>query len=622
MPTQKSIPAAKNGLLRFMMCGSVDDGKSTLIGRLLHDSGKIRDDQLDDLHADSKKFGTQGGALDFALLTDGLSAEREQGITIDVAYRYFSTPLRKFIIADTPGHEQYTRNMASGASNCDLAILLVDAQHGLQVQAHRHSYIASLFGIKHIVIAINKMDLVDYKQENFNKIENAFRKFSKYLGFETLTCIPLSALKGDNIVKPSAAMPWHGGPTLLEYLENIDVAKDGGSCGFRLPVQWVNRSGPEFRGFAGTIAAGHIKPGDEVVIMPSGAATRVKEIVTMDGLLKRAGIGQSITLTLDDDIDVSRGDFICGTDAASQSDQFQANIIWMSEKKLLPGRSYYLKTINNTVSASITKLKHKIDVNDLSPLPAKILGLNEIGICNISTSKPIAYDEFSQNRETGSFILIDKNTSETLGAGTINFSLRRASNLVWQDLAVGKAERAAQKHQRPVVLWFTGLSGAGKSTIASLLEKKLYDLGRHTYILDGDNVRHGLSKDLGFTDVDRVENIRRIGETAKLMSDAGLIVLVSFISPFRAERRMARRLVGDGEFIEIYIKTPLEIAEKRDVKGLYAKARRGEIPNFTGIDSEYQAPENAEIEIDTISTNPEKAIKDIMSYLRANQYLD
>jgi len=608
--------------LRFITCGSVDDGKSTLIGRLLYDSKLIYEDQLASVEKDSVKSGTQGDKIDLALLVDGLAAEREQGITIDVAYRFFSTDKRKFIVADTPGHEQYTRNMATGASTADLAILLIDARYGVQVQTRRHSYITSLLGIKHVVVAINKMDLVDFSQAKFNGIEEEFRSFATDLGFEDIMCIPMSALDGDNVTAKSDRVPWYNGPSLLDYLETVDVSAHDNSGGFRLPVQWVNRPNLDFRGFSGTVAAGEISPGDKVIAIPSGKRSTVKEIVTMDGNLDKAKRNQAITLTLEDEIDISRGDFICGTDSpAEQSDQFLANIIWMSDKELFPGRSYFLKTANKTVSASITELKYKVNVNDFSHESSKTLELNEIGVCNISLDQPIAFDPFAKNRQTGSFIIINRHTNETVGVGMLNFSLRRASNVVWQDLEVGKRQRADQKHQKPVVLWFTGLSGSGKSTIAGLVEKKLFDLGRHTYTLDGDNVRHGLNKDLGFTDIDRVENIRRIGETAKLMVEAGLMVMVSFISPFRAERQMARRLLEDREFIEIYVNTPLEVSESRDVKGLYAKARRGELKNFTGIDSEYQEPENAEIVIETVKQSAEKAAEQIVSYLKDNRYL-
>ncbi|PHR56055.1 MAG: adenylyl-sulfate kinase [Robiginitomaculum sp.] len=613
----------KKDLLRVLTCGSVDDGKSTLIGRLLFDSQQIYADQMTSLQTDSKKFGTQGPDIDLALLVDGLAAEREQGITIDVAYRFFSTKARKFIIADTPGHEQYTRNMATGASTADLAILLVDARLGLQVQTRRHSYIASLLGIRHVLVAVNKMDLVEFSQRNFNSIEEQYRDFAKDLGFEDITCIPVSALLGDNVTMASQHMTWYRGPTLLQHLEAVEITNPSDETGFRLPVQWVNRPNSGFRGFCGTVAAGQIVPGDEIMVLPSGQRSTVKQIVTMDGDLPIARRHQSVTLTLDDEIAISRGDFICSTDhLAGQSDQFQAHLIWMSEKELFPGRSYLLKTCNSTVAASITSLKYQVDVNDLSHQAAKTLHLNEIGVCNLSLGQAIAFDPYRDNRTTGSFILIDRLSNETVGAGMIDFSLRRASNVVWQDIEISRNKRAAQKQQKPAVLWFTGLSGSGKSTIANLVEKKLYDMGRHTYILDGDNVRHGLNNDLGFTDADRVENIRRVGETAKLMADAGLMVLVSFISPFREERQMARRLMAKGEFIEIFVKTPLEVAEARDVKGLYARARAGEIKNFTGIDSEYQAPTHAEIEVDTVSSPAEQAASQIVDYLKKEGFLD
>lgn len=609
--------------LRFLTCGSVDDGKSTLIGRLLYDSKLIYEDQLASVETDSKKSGTTGEKPDLALLVDGLAAEREQGITIDVAYRFFSTDKRKFIVADTPGHEQYTRNMATGASTADLAILLIDAREGVQIQTKRHSFIASMLGIKHIVVAVNKMDLIGYSQFAYDKIIEDFHVFAKDLGFANITPIPMSALDGDNVSTKSDNMPWYHGPFLLEHLEDVDVTRDTSLKSFRLPVQWVNRPNLDFRGFSGTIASGNVSPGDEIIVIPSGKRSKVKAIVTMDGELERASEDQAITLTLEDEVDISRGDFICGTDhPAEQSDQFQAQILWMAEKKLFPGRGYLLKTGNKTVPASVTDLRHRIDINDFSEQAAKTLKLNEVGICNISLGRPIVFDPYDQNRNTGSFILIDRQTNATVGIGMLNFSLRRASNVVWQDLEIGKTERAEQKHQKPAVLWFTGLSGSGKSTIANLVEKKLFDIGRHTYILDGDNVRHGLNKDLGFTDVDRVENIRRVGETARLMVDAGLFVLCAFISPFRAERQMARRMVSENEFIEVFVNTPLAVAEKRDVKGLYAKARRGEIQNFTGIDSDYQHPKTPEIIVDTVELSAEQAAEKIVEYLQKHGFLE
>ncbi|PHR56643.1 MAG: adenylyl-sulfate kinase [Robiginitomaculum sp.] len=602
--------------LRFITCGSVDDGKSTLIGRLLYDSKLIYEDQLESIERDSKKFGTQGEGIDFALLVDGLAAEREQGITIDVAYRFFSTDKRKFIVADTPGHEQYTRNMATGASTADVAILLIDARHGVQVQTRRHSIIASLLGIKHIVVAINKMDLVDFSQSTFNKIEEEYRAFAQELDFANITCIPMSALNGDNIIDKSENTPWYQGQSLMRFLETVDVSEDETKGNFRLPVQWVNRPNLDFRGFSGTIASGQIKPGDEIIAIPSGKRSHVKAIVTMDGDLESAQKHQAITLTLTDEIDISRGDMICGVDNPSaQSDQFLSKLLWMSDKPLLPGRTYLMKTTNKTIPVTVTDLKHKINVNDFSHEAGKTLALNEVGVCNLSLDQAIAFDPYKENRNTGSFILIDRHSNETVGMGLLDFSLRRASNVVWQELEIGQAERANQKRQKPALLWFTGLSGSGKSTIANLVEKKLFDMGHHTYILDGDNVRHGLNKDLGFTEADRVENIRRVGEVAKLMTDAGLIVLASFISPFRAERQMARRLIDEGRFIEIFIDTSLATAEKRDVKGLYAKARRGEIKNFTGIDSEYQAPKNPELRIATESMTADEAAEKIVSYL-------
>ncbi len=613
----------KKSMLRFITCGSVDDGKSTLIGRLLYDSKLLYEDQIADLEADSKKVGTQGGEIDFALLVDGLAAEREQGITIDVAYRFFSTDRRKFIVADTPGHEQYTRNMATGASTADLAILLVDARQGVLTQTRRHSFIASLLGIRRIVVAVNKMDLIDYDRGRFDAIEAEYRAFADGLGFDSIVCIPISALKGDNVAEKSAATSWHHGPALLPYLETVDIDREGDEAAdFRMPVQWVNRPNLDFRGFAGTIAAGVARPGDDIVVVPSGKRSRIASIVSMNGALDAAGRDQSITLTLEDEIDVSRGDLICAGGApAQQTDQFAANLIWMAEEALLPGRQYVLKTDNQTTTATVTELKHKINVNTLERQPAKTLDLNEVAFCNFSLGQPIAFDPYKENRRTGSFILIDKLTNATVAAGMIDFSLRRAQNVHWQDLDIDKAARARAKHQRPCILWFTGLSGSGKSTIANLVEKRLADIGRHTYILDGDNVRHGLNKDLGFTDADRVENIRRVGETARLMVDAGMIVLVSFISPFTSERRMARDLVEDGEFIEIHVETPLEVCEARDVKGLYARARRGEIKNFTGIDSAYEAPAAPEIRVDTTERSAEQAAAEIVDFLDARGYL-
>ena len=608
--------------LRFITCGSVDDGKSTLIGRLLYDSKLIYEDQLVSIKKESKKSGTQGDAVDLALLVDGLAAEREQGITIDVAYQFFSTNKRKFIVADTPGHVQYTRNMATGASTSDVAVLLIDARYGVQEQSRRHAYIVSLLGVKQVVVAINKMDLIEFDQSIFNAIEVNFRKFSKNLGFSDITFIPISALEGDNVITLSDRSRWYKGPSLLHFLEHVDVEKNTLELPFRFPVQWVNRPNLDFRGFSGTIASGVINLGDSIIVSSSGKRSNVKEIVTHAGNLKTAREGMAITLTLKDQIDISRGDIISsGNSPIAQADQFQAHILWMNEKELFPGRQYLLKTANNTVLASVSNLKYKIDINDFSEVAVKTLALNEIGVATLVLSAPIAFDAYSDNRKTGSLIIIDRQTNETVGVGMLDFALRRASNVVWQELEVNKLIRAKQKNQNPALLWFTGLSGSGKSTIANLLEKRLLDLNRHTYILDGDNLRHGLNRDLGFTKVDRVENIRRVSEVASLMVDAGLITIASFISPYKAERKMARNLLGDKFFIEIFINTPLDVAESRDVKGLYAKARAGEIKNFTGIDSEYENPENPEIEIDTTKVSANQASEIILSYLKDNGYL-
>jgi bifunctional enzyme CysN/CysC len=595
----------------------VDDGKSTLIGRLLYESKMIFEDQLAALEADSKKVGTQGGDLDFALLVDGLAAEREQGITIDVAYRFFSTDRRKFIVADTPGHEQYTRNMVTGGSTADVAVILIDARRGVLTQTRRHSFIVSLLGIRKVVLAINKMDLMEYSQATFDTIVGEYRDFANQIGLSDITPIPLSALKGDNMLERSSRMTWYHGPTLMEFLETVEIEDDLQSKPFRLPVQWVNRPNQDFRGFAGTIASGVIRKGDAIRALPSGRQSHVARIVTHDGDLEQAIAGQSITLTLTDEIDVSRGDVIATTATPpAVADQFQSTIIWMHDEPMLPGRPYLLKLGSATVTGSITAPKYKVNVNTLEHLAAKQLELNEIGVCNISLDRPIAFDPYSDNREMGGFILIDKLSNDTVGAGLLNYALRRAENIHWQALDVNKQARSALKGQRACVLWFTGLSGAGKSTVANLVEKRLHALGRHTYTLDGDNVRHGLNKDLGFTDADRVENIRRVAEVSKLMVDAGLIVLVSFISPFRSERRLARDMMQPGEFFEVFVDTPIQEAEKRDPKGLYKKARRGELKNFTGIDSPYEAPEHPEIHLRTALFSPEEAAEQILTRLR------
>ena len=591
----------QKSLLRFITCGSVDDGKSTLIGRLLYESKLLFEDQLAALQADSKRLGKEDDRLDFSLLLDGLAAEREQGITIDVAYRFFATDTRKFIVADTPGHEQYTRNMVTGASTADAAVLIVDARKGLLVQTRRHSYLVSLLGIGHIVVAINKMDLVDYAESTFRAIAEEYADFAARIGLDDVTFIPVSALKGDNVLVQSTNLPWHRGPTLMGYLETVPVDEERQQkAPFRLPVQWVNRPHQNFRGFAGTIASGVIEAGARVRVQPSGRESTVARIVTADGDLERAVAGQSVTLALTDEIDISRGDMISRADAPAEvADQFEATIVWMADEAMLPGRPYLLKIGACTVNAQVGELKHKVNVNSLEHVAAKTLALNEIGVCNLSLDHAIAFDAYKDNRDTGGFILIDRVSNNTVGAGMLDFALRRAHNIHIQALDVNKAARAQVKGQKPCVLWLTGLSGAGKSTIANLVEKKLHALGRHTYLLDGDNVRHGLNKDLGFTDVDRVENIRRIGEVARLMVDAGLIVITAFISPFRAERRMARELMVEGEFIEIFVDTPLDVAEQRDTKGLYKKARRGELKHFTGVDSPYEVPEHAEIRVET-----------------------
>ena len=616
-------PESRRGMLRFITCGSVDDGKSTLIGRLLYEANLLLEDQLEALAADSRKVGTQGGDLDFALLLDGLIAEREQGITIDVAYRYFSTDKRKFIVADTPGHEQYTRNMVTGASTADAAILLVDARRGVLTQTRRHSYLVSLLGIRHVVLAVNKMDLVEYAQPAFAAIEEAYRAFATQIGLEDVCCIPVSALRGDNIVTLSGRTRWYHGPTVMGYLETVEVDHARlARAPFRMPVQWVNRPHADFRGFAGIVTSGTVRPGDRIRVQPSGRASRVARLVAPEGDIPHALPGQSIMLTLTEEIDVSRGDVISSADTpAAVADQFEATVVWMGDQAMLPGRSYCLKIGAKTVNATITHLKYRVNINTLEHLAAKRLELNEIGVCNLAVDRPIAFDPYRKNRDSGGFILIDRLSNNTVGAGTLNFALRRSQNIHWQAMDIDKRARSLRKGQKACVLWFTGLSGSGKSTIADLVEQQLYARGLHTYALDGDNVRHGLNRDLGFTDEDRVENIRRVAEVAKLMIDAGLIVLVSFISPFRAERRMARSLLEAGEFIEIFVDAPLAVAEERDPKGLYRKARRGELKNFTGIDSPYEFPEHAEIRLDTTVTTPQSAAQQVIAFLEAREII-
>ena len=601
-------------LLRFLTCGSVDDGKSTLIGRLLYDSKQIFEDQLSALENDSKRVGTQGQAIDFALLVDGLAAEREQGITIDVAYRFFATEKRKFIVADTPGHEQYTRNMVTGASTADLAVILIDARKGVLTQTRRHSFLAHLLGIRHLVVAVNKMDLVDYDQAVFERIVDAYAEFAHSIGIQDFTPIPISGFQGDNVTTRSDAMPWFEGPVLLDYLETVEVdAEIDRIKPFRMPVQWVNRPNLDFRGFAGMIASGTVRPGDPVRILPSGRTSTVARIVAMGGDKDVAVAGESITLTLADEVDCSRGDVIAAADAPPQAaDQFKATLVWMDPAELLPGRAYWLKLGTQTVSAVIRAPEYAIDVNTMARAPAKTLALNDIGVAEVATDRAIVFEPYAESHDLGGFILIDKLTNATVGAGMLDFALRRAQNVHWQAVEITREAHAQQKGQQPRLLWFTGLSGSGKSTIANLVEKKLHALGKHSFLLDGDNIRHGLNRDLGFSDQDRMENIRRIGEVAKLMTDAGLIVLTAFISPFRAERAMVRSLLPEGEFFEIFVDTPIEEAERRDVKGLYKKARAGEIANFTGISSPYEPPLAPEIRIDTTRTTHEEAAEQIV----------
>jgi bifunctional enzyme CysN/CysC len=604
-------------LLRFITCGSVDDGKSTLIGRLLYDSKMIFEDQLAALAADSKRIGTQGQNIDFALLVDGLAAEREQGITIDVAYRFFATDKRKFIVADTPGHEQYTRNMVTGASTADLAIILIDARKGVLTQTRRHSYLAHLLGIKHFVLAVNKMDLVDYSQSRFDAIASEYRVFADSIGIGEILAMPISSLAGDNITSASSNTRWYVGPSLMTHLDSVEIdATRSQLRPFRMPVQWVNRPNLDFRGFAGMISEGLIRPGDAVRVLPSGRTSTVSRIVTMGADLQAAVAGQSVTITLADELDCSRGDVLAAAeDPPEIADQFEATVVWMADEPLLPGRPYWLKLASQLVTATIHSPKYQVNVNTLEHLAAKTLSLNAIGIANLSTDRPLVFESYERSRDLGGFILIDKINNATVAAGMLHFALRRSSNVHWQPLDVDRDAHARLKHQRPRLLWFTGLSGAGKSAIANLVQKKLYALGKHSFLLDGDNIRHGLNKDLGFTDADRVENIRRIGEVAKLMTDAGLIVLTAFISPFRAERRMVREMSLPGEFIEIYVETSLEVAEKRDVKGLYKKARAGELKHFTGIDSPYELPENPEIRVNTVGTSADQAADEIVAYV-------
>ncbi|MDH1053885.1 sulfate adenylyltransferase subunit CysN [Aquipseudomonas alcaligenes] len=609
-------------LLRFITCGSVDDGKSTLIGRLLYESKALLEDQLIALESDSKKHGTQGGELDFALLVDGLSAEREQGITIDVAYRFFATEKRKFIVADTPGHEQYTRNMITGASTADVAVILIDARKGVLTQTRRHSYLVSLIGIRRVVLAINKLDMVGYSQEVFEQIDADYRAFASRLGIEHIHSIPLSALRGDNITEPSPNTPWYQGPSLMQFLETVELEQAREDAPLRMPVQWANRPNLDFRGFSGRILGGSVRPGDAIRVLPSGKTSRVERIVTLNGDLPRAITGQSVTLTLSDEIDISRGDVIAAADAPpAVADQFEVTVVWMSEEAMLPGRPYLIKLGASSMGGALGQPKYQIDVNSLDNLPAKTLGLNEIGVCTLSLDRAAPFDPYAENRDMGSFIVIDRYTHQTVGAGMLHFALRRSQNIHWQAVEVDKAARTRLNGHKPCVIWLTGLSGAGKSTIANLLERRLHALGVHTYLLDGDNVRHGLNKDLGFTAADRVENIRRIGEVAKLMVDAGLMVVTAFISPFRSERQLARDLVAEGEFIEVFVDTPLAEVEKRDPKGLYKKARRGELKNFTGIDSPYEAPEQPEIRIETLRHSAEEAADLIVHQLRERDFL-
>lgn len=605
------------GVLRFITCGSVDDGKSTLIGRLLYDSKLIFEDQIHTLEKDSRKHGTVGEEIDFALLLDGLEAEREQGITIDVAYRFFNTEKRKFVVADTPGHEQYTRNMATGASTADLAVILIDARRGVLVQTLRHTYIAHMMGIRHVVLAVNKMDLADWSRHRFHEIVAEYLKTAEGLGFETITPIPMSARYGDNVTIRSKNMGWHDGPTLIEHLEDVEAEDDTHGKPFRFPVQWVNRPNLDFRGFSGTIAGGTVRPGDEIIVAASGIKAVVKRVVSADGGLDSASAGDAVTLVLDREIDIARGDVLASSeDRPEVASQFAAEVLWMNAEEMLPGRSYLLKAGAQTMPVSITALKHKVDVNTYEREPGRNLGLNEIGFCNLSTARPLVFDPYKSIRDMGSFILIDRFTNLTVGAGMIEFGLRRATNIHTHAMDVTQQRRAEIKHQKPAILWFTGLSGAGKSTIANLVEMKLTEAGHHTYSLDGDNVRHGLNKDLGFTDADRVENIRRIGEVARLFVDAGIIVTCSFISPFRSERQMVRELVGEQEFIEVFVDAPLEVCIARDPKGLYKKAQAGEIKNFTGFDSPYEAPENPDLRVETADISAEEAADRVIEELR------
>ena len=608
-------------LLRFITCGSVDDGKSTLIGRLLYDSKMVFEDQLASLEKDSKAVGTQGENIDFALLVDGLAAEREQGITIDVAYRFFSTDKRKFIVADTPGHEQYTRNMVTGASTADLAVLLIDARKGVLTQTRRHSYLVHLLGINNVILAVNKMDLVDYNQTTFDEIVADYGKFAKSIGLENWQAIPVSGLAGDNITQASDNTGWYDGPTLMEVLESAPINNARlAERDFRMTVQWVNRPNLNFRGFSGQINSGVVKPGDDVRVLPSGKTSKVKSIVTLDGELDQAVSGQSVTLTFEDEIDCSRGAVITHSNTPVEvADHFETTLVWMAEEEMLPGRPYIMKIGANQVSATITEPKYEVNVNTMAHEAARTLNLNAIGVCNVATDRMVPFEAYSDNPDLGSFILIDRLTNATVGAGMIHFALRRSQNIHWQDVAIDKEAHSVQKSQAPKLLWFTGLSGSGKSTIANMVEKKLYALGKHSFLLDGDNVRHGLNRDLGFTDADRVENIRRVGEVAKLMTDAGLIVMTAFISPFRVERQMVRDMMDDGEFIEVFVDTPLEVAEQRDVKGLYKKARAGQLKNFTGIDSPYETPQNPDIVVNTVEMTAEEAAELIVEKLLRNE---